>query len=144
MSIFRVALPDKDARRGKITDMVVDNRYPSPKIDTAARPPHAGLIFLNWNDTTAIPSGTTKVIYPFPHRYNTCPTAFASYSFDNGTQRIKGTLPLQIGALGMLTIDTDDTNVNLKYFSFDTGSTPIPAFTAQIRFYVMAEPGLDP
>src|SRR6266513_509582 len=144
MSVFKVALPGKDAHRGSITDMVIDNRYPSPKIDTAANPVHAGLIFLSWNDTTAIASGTTKVVYSFPHHYSKCPSAFASYSFDNGTQRIKATLPLQIGALGILTIDTDDTNVNLKYFSFDIGSTPIPAFTAQIRFYVMAESGLDP
>lgn len=144
MSIFRVGLPDKDVHRGKANEMAVDNRYPNPKIDTAASPPHAGIIFLNWNDITPIALGITKVIYSFPHRYNKCPTMIASYSFDNGTQRIKGMLPLQIGAIGILTVDTDETNANLKYFSTDISSTSIPAFTAQISFYLMAEHGLDP
>jgi hypothetical protein len=141
--MFRIALPDKDVRRGKITDMVIDDRYPSPKIDTLAQPPHAGIINVNWNDTTTIPSGTVKLIHSFPHPYATAPTAFASYAFDNGLRRIKGTLPMSLGVIGILTIDTDDENVNLKYFSTDSGGSPIPAFTAQIRFYVMAEPGLD-
>lgn len=143
MNVFRVALPNTDVARGKAVEMVLDNRYPNPKIDTLASPPHIGTIFLNWTNTSGIADGVTELVYSFAHGYNSIPTAFASYKFFNGTSTIKGTLPFQYGALGVLTIDTDDTNVNIKYYSID-GTIPavtIPAFTMQIRFYVMAEQG---
>lgn len=143
--VFRVALPNTDVRRAKVSEMVLDSRYPSPKIDTTARPPHAGIIFVNWNNTTTIlNSGTTKLLYSFPHGYNKIPTAIASYTFDNGTVRPKGTLPFQVGALGIILIDADEVNINLKYFSTDLTSTPIPVFTMKVRFYVFAEHGVAP
>jgi hypothetical protein len=141
---FRVALPGQDAIRGRLQDMVLDARYPSPKIDVTARPPHAGIISIYWNDTTAIANDTTRLIYPFSHGYNYTPTAFASYRFDSGSSIIRGTLPFQYGSIGMITIDTDRENVNLKYHSTDLASvTPIPAFIMQVRFYVMAERGYE-
>lgn len=139
---FRVALPGEDVYRGKITGLALDRRYSNPKIDTTAQPPHAGIVFLNWADTSAITFGTVKTVYSFRHGCRRCPAVFASYTFDNGVQRPKGTLPIFMGALGVLTIDADDTSVSLKYFSTDLGATPIPAFTAQIRFYVMTDSGL--
>lgn len=142
--VVRVTLPNKDLKLGKVIDMALDSRYPSPKIDTLATPPHAGIIFLNWVDTTTIPDGTTKLLYSFPHGYNKAPTVFGSCKFDNGTTILKGTLPFQLGALGIILIDSDDKNINLKYYSIDIFSLVIPAFTMQVRFYVMAEHGIDP
>lgn len=145
-NVFRIALPTNDVRRGKVTEMVLDSRYPSPKIDTTARPPHAGLIFLNWNSSTiTIPFGTSRVLYSFPRNYNLCPTAIGSYSFDNGTRKTRGTLPFQMGAQGIILLEADDDNVNLTYYSTDVpGTTVINPFVMQIRFYVFAEHGVDP
>lgn len=141
--VVRIVLPGSDIETARIQDIVVDNLYPSPKIDTIASPPHTGIIFLNWTDTTAIANDTTKLIYSFPHGYvGYIPTVFASYRFDNGSNILKGTLPFQYGALGNIIIDADEENINLKYYSTDfLGPTPIPVFTMQIRFYVMAEQG---
>jgi hypothetical protein len=81
------------------------------------------------------------MLYSFPHNYGYIPTVIGTSEFDNGVQQVKGMLPVQIGAMGMVILDSDTTNVNLKYFSFDFGATPIPPFTLKIRFYVMAERG---
>lgn len=140
-NVFRMALPGFDAIRGKVEQMITDSRYASPKIDTQAVPPHAGVIFLNWTDTNIINYGVTRLIYSFPHNYGRIPTVFASYKFDNGTTVLRGTLPFQYGALGMITIDADEKNINVKYWSFDFLGNNIPAYTMQIRFYVMAEAG---
>lgn len=139
--VFRIALPDKDVHRGKVVEMVLDSRYASPKIDTLASPPHAGLIFLNWTDTTGILGGITKILCSFPHGYNNyVPTVVGLYQSITGGGN---TLPLQIGAIGMLTIDADQTNINLKYFSIDpfNPATAITPFILIIKFYVMAEHG---
>lgn len=140
---FKLALPGFDAQSARVWEEVLDNLYPSPKIDTTPVPPHAGIIFLNWADTTAVPNNTTKLLYSFPHGYNHIPTVFASYSYDNGTIRLRGTLAFQNGALGMITIDADEENINLKYYSFDLASTAITPFIMQVRFYVMAEHGYE-
>lgn len=144
--VLRIALPNKDVENGHIGEMVLDSRYPNPKIDTLANPPHAGTIFLDWNDTTGLPDGTIKLIDSFPHNYTKLPTVFASYKFDNGSNILKGVLPFQNGSLGVLVIDSDDKNINLKYYSTDQGSpaTAITPFIMQLRFYVMAEHGIDP
>lgn len=139
--VFRVALPGFDVHRGKLEQMALDNRMPSPKIDTAASPPHAGIIFVDWQDTSIIAFDTTKLIYSFRHNYGQIPTVFASYRWDNGSTILRGTLPFQLAALGMITIDADETNINLKYYSFDFLGTNLPVFTMQVRFYVIAELG---
>lgn len=138
---FSIALPGKDVYRGKVTDMVIDSRYPSPKIDTTAKPPHAGIVFVNWSSSISLASGDSRLIYSFPHNYNNIPTVMASYEFDNGSARLKGTLPFQYGGLGIITIDADNKNINIKYYSTDFAATVIPAFTMKIRFYVMSEQG---
>lgn len=141
--VFRIALPGFDVHRGKIEQMVMDNRYPSPKIDTQAVPPHAGLIFLDWRDTSVVNYDVVKTIYSFPHRMGKIPIVVASYKFDNGTVVLKGTLPFQLGSFGMIVLDADEKNVNLKYYSFDFLGNNMPQFTMQIRFYVMAELGYE-
>lgn len=141
--VFRVALPGVDVRKAQPQDLIVSSEYPNPKIYTLANPPHAGIVFLNWNTTTGIAQGITKLIYPFPHSFTYTPTVFASYQTTNfGGQG--GTLPFQVGALGVLTIDADAKNINLKYFSVDPSVTPasIPQFTMQIKYYVMVERGI--
>lgn len=141
--VFKISLPGNAVRDADLKNEAIDSRYASPKISTVATPPHAGIIYLNWQSTTlSYPERTTKVLYSFQHNYATIPTVFASYKFDNGTQHIYGTLPLQIGSLGLIILDTDKTYVNLKYFSLDiANTTPIPPFALKIRFYVMAEAG---
>lgn len=141
MSVFRLALPGFDVHRGKPEQMVLDAVHDSPKIDTQATPPHAGIIFLNWQDTSVIAYDTVKLITSFPHKYNQTPTVIGSYKFDNGFTILRGTMSFQVGALGMLVLDADETNINLKYYSFDFLGTNMPTFTMQIRFYVMAEAG---
>lgn len=143
--VFRVARENEDVLRGRIEKMVLDSRYAVPKIDTKADPPHAGIIFLNWADTTGVNFDTIKLLTSFPHGYNKMPTVFGSYTFDNGSSRQKGTLPFQFGALGMIILDADDVNINLKYYSFDPSipATAIIPFLMQIKFYVMAEHGLE-
>lgn len=138
-----MALPDRDVKRGRAVDMVLDARYPSPKIDILPNPPHAGIIFVNWNDTTGLAAGNIKLLYSFPHGYGYVPTAFASYRFDNGSNILRGTLPFQNASIGEIIIDTDEINVNVKYYSFDQNVVPlaIGPFTMQIRFYVMSEHG---
>lgn len=138
---FAISLPGSDVFGAKLTDEVVDSLYPNPKVSTIASPPHAGIIFLNWSSSLIIPERTTKLLYSFPHNYENLPTVLASYKFDAGSGIFYGTLPFQYGALGLILMDTDAVNVNLKYFSLDIASTTIPAFLMQIRFYVMAERG---
>jgi hypothetical protein len=144
--VFRVALPGGDVNRGKVTEMAVDVRYPSPKIDTKPIPNHAGIIYVNWRSTLALAKGTIRLIDSFPHGYNHVPTVFASYKADNGSNVTRGILPFQYGALGIIVVDADAKNINLKYYSFDAGipATNIPPFTMQVRYYVMAEHGVTP
>lgn len=142
MRVFKMS-SGVDINRAGVQDLVVDSEHGSPKIYTLARPPHTGDIFVNWQTTTPIPLGTTKIIYSFPHNFTYTPTVFASYRSDDGVNQRAGTLPLQFGAIGMITIDADATNINLKYFSFDiSGTGNIGPFTLQVRFYVMVERGL--
>lgn len=141
MSIFRIALPGFDVHRGKLEQMVLDSAVPSPKIDTTADLSHAGIIHLNWTDTTPIADGTTKTIYSFKHNCSQIPSVFANYTWDGGSGVRKGVLPLQYGALGMILLDADATNINLKYYSFDSSSTAISAFVMEIRYYVMSDLG---
>ncbi len=143
MNIFKLSLPNNDVKRARIQDVVLDSTYPNPKINTKADPPHAGTISLNWVDTTGVPYATTKLLYSFAHGYNKMPTVFASYKYDTGLVVRRGTLPFQLGALGMISIDADAKNINLKYYSFDIFDTPIPPFIMQIRFYVMVEHGYE-
>lgn len=143
MSIFKISLPGTDVKNARIQDLVLSSLYPNPKIDTTASPPHAGIIFLNWQAVgLSQANNTTKLIYSFSHGYDYIPTAFAAYKFDNGSLVTDGVLPFQYGNLGEITIDTDPTNVNIKYQSIDLASTTvIPPFLMQIRFYVMADRG---
>lgn len=144
MSVFRLALPGFDVHRGRPEQMVADNRLDSPKIDTMANPAHAGIIFLNWTRTAGVPLDTFLMVYSFPHNYNQMPTVIAGYKFDNGSVVLNGVLPFQLGGQGILTMDADDTNINVKFYSTD-GSIPvsdIQAFIMQLRYYVMAEPGI--
>lgn len=142
MSIFKIALPGNDVKDASISQEVLDSQFPSPKVNTLAQPPHAGIIHLNWSSSVAVPLGTTKLIYSFPHGYDYIPSCFASYSFDNGSVRNSGVLPFQYGAIGVILLDADIRNINLKYFSADlAGVTVVPPFLMQVRFYVFAERG---
>jgi len=143
--VFRIALPNSDVHRGKVDTMTLDSRYPNPKIDTLASPPHTGIVSIEWITTgIVVNGGITKLIYSFPHKYNSIPTVFASYKFDNFSNVISGTLPFQYGAIGLIIIDSDIKNINIKYYSFDIfNSTVIPPFVMQVRFYVMAEHGVS-
>lgn len=144
--VFRLAQPGFDVLRGKIGRMILDNNYAVPKIDTQANPPHAGIIFLNWADKpSGLADGTIQILDSFPHYYNKMPTVMGNYKFDNGGTILGGMLPFQLGALGIIVLDADDVNINLKYYSIDTAfpSIDIPAFLMQIRFYVMADHGYE-
>ena len=145
MNIFKLALPGKDAKDARLSDTIVDSKYPNPKVSTIAQPPHAGIISVNWHSSIALASGTVKVIYSFKHGYDYIPTVIAVYDFDNGSNIQTGLLPFQYGALGLITIDADDTNINLKYISFDTSapSTAISPFIMKVRFYVFVERGYE-
>jgi len=140
--VFKVSLPGKSVDTTKITDLVTSNLYPNPKVDTLASPPHVGTIFLNWTDTVGPADFTTRLIYSFPHNYNTIPTVIASYKYDDGTI-LRGVLGFQLGAIGMIVMDADDKNINLKFYSFNFLGNPITPFIMQIRFYVFAEHGFE-
>lgn len=140
--VLKLALPGTDAKKASVGQLVTDSIHPNPKIYTLATTPHAGIISLTWNTTTARAYGSTLTIDTFTHNLGYIPTVFASYDWSNGTIERRGTLPFQYGALGMIVIDADTTNINLKYFSLDLpGTTAIPAFTMTVRYYVMVEPG---
>lgn len=141
--VIRAALPGEDVLRGKVEKMALDSRFANPKVDTRAAPPHAGILFVNWQDTSIVNNDDTKLLYSFPHGYPKAPTVFASYAFDNGSTQLNGTLPFQNGALGIMLMDSDDTNIYLKYYSIDFLGNNITPFTMQVRFYVMAEHGID-
>lgn len=144
MNVFKVALPNQDVKHARVQDLALDSLHPNPKISTVVSPLHTGIIFLNWVDTSARAYGSTLNIYYFSHGYDYVPTVFASYKFDNGSTIRKGMLPFSYGALGMIIIDADIKNINLKYYSLDlSGASAIPAFVMQIRFYVMSERGVD-
>lgn len=140
LSFFKISLPGFDVHNSRISEEVVDSLYPNPKIDATANPKHAGIVYVNWTSTASITANSTRVIYTFPHGYNYVPSVFGTYHFDNGTNRVNGVMPLQIGAIGMLVLDADATNINLKYFAINT--SVVLAFTAQVRFYVFVERGL--
>lgn len=141
---FVIALPGYRARGAGPSEVVLSSDYPNPKISVYASPPHAGVIFLNWHTAgLTVPVNTARVLCSFPHNYNFVPTVFGSYIFDDGSAtKRQAILPLQYGGLGIILLDADEKNINLKFFSFD-GVTTIPEFTMQVRFYVMAEHGYE-
>jgi len=142
MTRFVISQPGFSASRARPWQIVLSSDLPNPKIDTQVNPPHVGILTVNWNDTTPIADDTTRLMYSFPHNYNHIPSVFAAYYFDNGTTQRRGTLPLQLGAIGMITVDADSKNINFKYYSIDVfGPTAIPVFLLRLRFYVMAEHG---
>lgn len=145
MSKFKISIPGVSVQDAKPSEETVDSTYPSPKVNTLATPPHAGIIFVDWSSSTQTQAlGTTRVLYKIPHGYNYIPTVFGNYIFDNGTRKIRGMLPFQYGSLGMIILDTDKTNANLKYISLDlANTTPITPFLITVRFYIMAERGHD-
>lgn len=141
-NVFRVSLPNTDVKRRIPQNMAIDSLLPNPKIDTRASPPHAGIIFLDWNTAQVVPYQTTKLLYSFPHPYGYIPTVIASYKYDAGSTKTEGVLPFTLGATGIIIMDADNANINLKYRSNDVpGTTNIGPFLMQIRFYVMAERG---
>lgn len=141
--VFKLAVKGVRVQGARAKDLIIDSDHPNPKISVLANPPHAGNIFLDWQSTTGVDFETIITLYPFPHGFQYVPTVFASYQFDNGSVKEGGTLPFQLGALGMIVIDADATNINLKYFSFDQSipATAISPFTMNIRYYVLVEPG---
>lgn len=143
MNIFKIALPGFNFRDSKPNEEAVDSLYPSPKVSTIARPPHVGIIFLNWQTSGIVMNfNTNRILYSFAHGYNYIPTAFSVCQFDNGSVKVNGTLPFAIGAIGGIVVDTDSINVNFRYKSSDlSNATPIPPFTMRLRFYVFAERG---
>ena len=144
MNVFRVSVDGKSIKSKHLEDFVAHETYPFPKIDTSANPPHAGNISLNWNDSTAIGFGITKIAYSFKHGYDYVPTVVATFNFQSSTSSLqrRGTLPLQFGAIGIITMYADDTNIYLAYYSTDiSGVTAITPFLMRIRYYVFAERG---
>lgn len=143
MRTFRLVKPGARVRNARITDIIASTNYPAPKIWTKANPAHAGTIFVNWQSSLIIPFGTVKLMDSLPHGLPYVPSVFATFKFDNGSIRREGTLPFQDAALGMITIDADIVNINLKFYSTDiSGITAVPAFTLTARYYVVVEPGL--
>lgn len=144
-NIFKLMLPGFGFKDKTPAHSAVDSLLPSPKVDTAAQPPHVGIINLSWSDTTTVPYDTVKTLYSFPHGYNKIPTVLGSFKLQviSSTNSPEGVLPLQLGALGMLGIDADEKNINLKYYSFDFGAQPMPVFTCKVHYYVMAEHGYE-
>lgn len=146
MNIFKIALPGSSIRNSELKDEVIDSRYSSPKVNTITDTPHAGIISVDWSTTgLTFSRNTIKILDSFLHGYDYVPTAMGSFKFDNGTNKVTGILPIQIGALGIINVDTDQTNFNLKYVSLDGGSplTIIPPFLLQVRYYIMAERGYE-
>lgn len=145
MNVVKIALPDTtDVHDAKLLDLVLSSQYPSPKINTKATPPHAGIIFLDWVSTTIVVTfPATKTIYSFPHGYSYIPVVIGSYDFFDGTTYRRGTLPFQYGALAMIVIEADKTNINFKYLAIQTDVVPQPAFTMRVKFYVLAERGRE-
>lgn len=143
MRKFTLVLPGADVRNPTLSDIIVSEKYPNPKVLTTANPEHAGDIFVNWQSSIALPDGAIQLIDLFPHGYDYVPTVIGTYKFDNGFGKIEGTLPFQYGALGIIVLDADATNINLKYYSLDlSGAVTIPPFTMTVRYYVMAERGV--
>lgn len=142
MDVFKIVLPGSNVHQSRLEDKVIDSLYSNPKINVVARPSHASVISLNWNNPTPVAYNITKILYSFSHNYDYVPTVFASYSFDDGSNLRNAILPFQYGGLGMIVMDADIKNVNLKYLSLDLSSAAaIPTFIMKIRFYVMAERG---
>lgn len=140
MSVVRVALPGVDVKQARVWETAIDNLYPNPKIDTAPTPPHAGIIDVNWTRTAAVPDDTTILIHSFPHGYGYTPTVFASHETEGIST---GTLPFQLAALAVITIDADEENINLKYYSIDNSGSAITPFVMHVRYYIMAERGYE-
>jgi hypothetical protein len=140
MGMFKISKPGVDVQDASSSETILDNLRSSPKIDTTAIPPHAGVIELEWTTSGIIvPYGETRVLYSIPHGYDHLPTAIGL--FTSVTQGA-GRLPFEIGAIGVLILDADSVNVNLKYFSSDlVGTTVIPPFSLTIRYYIFAERG---
>lgn len=131
-----------NAAQARLKDIIVSSKYSSPKIYTLGNPPHAGNIFINWSSSLAKAYGTTTLIDSFPHGFQYVPSVFATFNFQNSSNQLDGMMPFSYGAIGVITIDTDATNVNVKYFSTDLANTTvIPTFNMVIRYYLMVDPG---
>lgn len=144
MNIFKIVLPGSKVDNSRVAEDIVNSAYPNPKVDTTASPPHAGIIFLNWASTgITMASGTSRLLYSFPHNYNYAPGVFGVCAFDAGSGVKHGPTPFFIGAIGVIVLESDRNNVNLKYFSSDIGGplTAISPFTMRVRYYVFAERG---
>lgn len=145
MTTMKISLPGFDVKSSHISEEVIDSLYPNPKIDTKASPVHAGIIDVNYAGASLVaPLDGVIVIYSFPHNYSYVPTVLGNFRFDNGVVVRYGILPtgFVLSAGGVLTIDADPTNINLKYISLNN-STTISAFLLKVRFYVMAERGVS-
>lgn len=149
MNSLKIALPNtKDVQDDRVEDLAISSQYPSPKIDTKANPPHAGIIFINWVSAGILVSrDTPRILYSFPHSYNYAPLAFASYEFTDGTVRSRGVLPftctVAVGAHAEVTIESDKTNVYIKHVPLFTPAAAQQPFNIKIRFYVFAERGRE-
>lgn len=142
---FKIALPGSDVSSASLKELILDSTYPSLKVDTLANPVHAGIISVDWKTTgLVIPANTTKILYQFQHNYDYIPTVIGTYAYDAGLTKSEGLLPLLLEggtATAVLTIDSDKTYINLKYYSGD-GSNSISPFLLKVRFYVFAERGI--
>lgn len=137
-----ILVKDGNVDNPDISNIIIDTAYPNPKIYTKANPPHAGIISVNWQSAISISQGTTRILDYFPHNLGYIPTVFGTFKFDTGLVIREGTLPFQYGGIGMIFIDADLDNINLKYHSTDIGAVVIPSFIMQVRYYVMVEAGL--
>lgn len=144
MSLFRLSLGD--AHEGKASQVIVDRRYPNPKVKLNQTPAHIGILKLDIVSGPTYSSGDIITWGSFPHGYDYMPTVVGLFidglsGFDDG-----GILPYSgIGSLGQIFLDADERNINVKFESFDLFGTPLPARHLRIRYYVFAEEGhVDP
>ena len=141
---FTLVKPGFNVHRPHPADIILSDLYPTPKINTKAKIPHAGVIFLNWaSGAGRLGSPTPYIFDSFEHGFDYIPTVFATYKYNDATRIVEGTLPFQFGALGLFAMSADKTNINLEYYSYDVmdPATAIDPFTLQIRYYVMVEHG---
>lgn len=155
MNVFKIALPGKDINRASLQEEVLDSTYPSPKINSFANPPHAGIVKIhNTMNSSPLPAfGVTNTLYSFPHGYDYVPTVFGNYIIynkpdTNPNDSFAGQLPeVFVNAsselLILLTIEADLNNISINMLGLKVAPSTIAPYIFYIRYYVMAERGSD-
>lgn len=142
MRKFRVALPGFNADRARSNELSVSDELPNPKIKLGEDPSHTAILFLDIASGPVYANGSITTWYSFKHGYDYIPTVMGVYVGSSSSSDIGGLLPFPVGALGEIFIDADETNINLRFASYDvTSAIPLPEILMRIRYFVMAEFG---